>query len=287
MTKYIKGKDGKFKGSLPAPTSVPKTPTTYTLPNLPVNPLQASSKPSSLLAKATVKTEDFEEVCQKDNETVVLLTEVEQSSFYISSQDIEFNLPSNIASQIERGNLAYFKDAHILYTDSYGDNNASHYPAFPPTEDKLINFTDEKYAAVVKNINEAETFSDLSEEVKDYFKLGGCAALAVAIYERLPGSNLGVVVAAIADDPSDATAAHVYVTDNRKIYDASGATRVESFDFVTAAGVDPDLMDVLAYDTTPDAVKGMISHGCFGNNFHKDSEPLIGKIAELIIKENN
>ena len=276
MTKYIKGKDGKFKGSLPAPTSVPKAPAAYALPNLPVNPLQALSKPSSILNKAKVEAGELVEE-----------KEVEQSSFYISSQDIDFSLPSDIASQIERGNLAYFKDEHILYTDSYGDNNASHYPAFPPTEDKLINFVDEKYAAVVKNINEAETFSDLSEEVKDYFKLGGCAALAVAIHEKLPGSNLGVVVAAFADDPSDATAAHIYVTDNRKIYDASGATQVGSFDFVAAAGVDPDLMDVLAYDTTPDAVKGMISHGCFGNNFHKESEPLISKIAELIIKENN
>jgi hypothetical protein len=275
MTKYIKGKDGKFKGSLPAPTSVPKAPAAYALPNLPVNPLQALSKPSSILNKAKVEAGELVEE-----------KEVEQSSFYISSQDIEFSLPSDISSQIERGNLAYFKDEHILYTDSYGDNNASHYPAFPPTEDKLINFVDEKYAAVVKNINEAETFSDLSEEVKDYFKLGGCAALAVAIHEKLPGSNLGVVVAAFADDPSDATAAHIYVTDNRKIYDASGATQVGSFDFVAAAGVDPDLMDVLAYDTTPDTVKGMISHGCFGNNFHKESEPLISKIAELIIKGN-
>jgi len=283
MTKYIKGKDGKFKGSLPAPTSVPKAPAAYPLPNLPVNPLQASYKPSSLLPKATVKAEVF----QNDNENVAPLTEAEQSSFYISSQDIEFSLPSNIASQIERGNLAYFKDEHILYADSYGDNNASHYPAFPPTEDKLINLNDEKYAAVVKNINEAETFSDLSEEVKDYFKLGGCAALAVAIHEKLPGSNLGVVVAAFTDDPSDATAAHIYVTDNRKIYDASGATQIGSFDFVAAAGVDPDIMDVLAYDTTPDAVNGMISHGCFGNNFHKDSQTLIGKIAEFVINQRN
>jgi hypothetical protein len=255
--KYIKGKDGKFKGSLPDPYALPKSSPSNSLPQLP-----------NAITTATVSAAQPEV----------------GSSFYCLTKDIEFKLPPKIASQIEKGDLAYFKDEHILYTDSYGDNNAAHYPYFPMDENKLIDLTSEENKAVAENIANAVTFEDLTDDTKDYFKNGGCAALAVAIHEKLPGSKLGVVIGAMLDDPSDATAAHVYVSKDGKIFDASGATQIGSFDFVAAAGVDSDLMDVLTYDTTLDAVNGMISHGCFGNNFHKDSEPLIGKIAELVIK---
>lgn len=136
-------------------------------------------------------------------------------------------------------------------------------------------------------IANAVTFEDLTDDTKGYFKNGGCAALAVAIHEKLPGSKLGVVIGAMLDDPSDATAAHVYVSKDGKIFDAFRVNKQSSYDYVNAAGINEDFMEALAYDTTHDAVKSMISHGCFGNNFHKESDPLIGKIAELVINQRN
>jgi hypothetical protein len=257
--KYIKGKDGKFKGSLPDPYALPKSSPSNSLPQLP-----------NAITTATVSAAQPEV----------------GSSFYCLTKDIEFKLPPKIASQIEKGDLAYFKDEHILYTDSYGDNNAAHYPYFPMDENQLIDLTSEENKAVAENIANAVTFEDLTDDTKDYFKNGGCAALAVAIHEKLPGSKLGIVIGAMLDDPSDATAAHVYVSKDGKIFDAFGVNKQGSYDYANAAGINEDFMEALAYDTTHDAVKSMISHGCFSNEFHSNSEDLIGKVAELVIQEN-
>lgn len=53
---------------------------------------------------------------------------------------------------------------------------------------------------------------------------GACAALAVKIHNRLHGSKLGIIVAAMTDDPNDDTAAHLYVSKDGQILDGFGAT---------------------------------------------------------------
>lgn len=253
--KYIKGKDGKFKGSLPDPTILPNATNISSLPTLPTN----TSKPlESILA-------------------------VPERSFYVSSQDKEFILPANIVNKLERGDLAHFADEHILYTDSYGEQHASYYEAFPKRPELLIDLETEKNGKIAENIRTAESFSQLDEETKDYFLNGGCAALAVEIYNRLPGSKLNIVIAAMIDDPDDATVAHVYVSQGWENLDGFGRTKLASYDYVAAAGVDPDFMEVLTYESTSDTVKALIEHGCFGNEFTDSSNELIGRVAELII----
>jgi hypothetical protein len=207
------------------------------------------------------------------------------ASFYVSSQDIDFQIPESIARKVERGDMVYFAEEHLLYTDSYGDNNASHYPAFPQKPEDLIDLATVRNGAVAENINSATNYSELNNTVKSYFTDGGCAALALEIHNRLPGSKLGIVVSAMIDDPSDATAAHVYVSKDGKILDGYGITGLAEYDYQNAAGTDPDFMEVYAYDATPETVQALIQHGCFGNNFNEASKGLIGKVAELVIGE--
>jgi hypothetical protein len=57
------------------------------------------------------------------------------------------------------------------------------------------------------------------------------------------------------------------------------------YDYQNATGVEPDFMEVYAYDATPETVHALIKHGCFGNNFDEASGRLIGKVAELVIAE--
>jgi hypothetical protein len=298
--KYIKGKDGKFKGSLPDPTMLPKAATIPHLPTLPTNtakPLESitgglSGNPA-LVAIPKTKLENKETSSQlslsQEPEGLVPAQPSSSpeplSSFYVSSQDIDFQIPEAIARKVERGDMAYFSEEHLLYTDSYGDNNASHYPAFPQNPEDLIDLATVRNGEVAENINSATSYSELNSTVKSYFTDGGCAALALEIHNRLPGSKLGIVVSAMIDDPSDATAAHVYVSKDGKILDGYGITGLAEYDYQNAAGTDPDFMEVYAYDATPETVQALIQHGCFGNNFNEESKGLIGKVAELVIGE--
>lgn len=305
MRKYIKGKDGKFKGSLPDPTTLPKAPISNFLPTTPP-PSQTHSGPPSVSLREILNaakpaessiwnfgrgkqttpplSDSFEEAVQSQT------TEPSYPSepllpFYVSSQDIEFQIPESIARKVERGDMVYFAGEHLLYTDSYGDNNASHYPAFPQNPEDLTDLATVRNGAVAENINSATSYSELNNTVKSYFADSGCAALALEIHNRLPGSKLGIVLSAMIDDPSDATAAHVYVSKDGKIFDGYGITGLAEYDCLEAAGTDPDFMEVYAYDATLEDVQALIQHGCFGNNFNEASKGLIGKGAEFVIGE--
>ena len=345
--KYIKGKDGKFKGSLPDPAMLPKAPISNSLPTTPP-PSHTPSEPPSVSLKAILNSANPAEISiwnfGRGKQTPPPLTENQEeatsalplttppvgvsveaealtppplsksleeaaqseepssfsppplsstfsseplSSFYVSSQDIDFQIPESIARKVERGDMVYFSEEYLLYTDSYGDNNASHYPAFPQKPEDLIDLSTVRNGAVAENINAATNYSELNNTVKSYFTDGGCAALALEIHNRLPGSKLGIVVSAMIDDPSDATAAHVYVSKDGKILDGYGITGLAKYDYQNAAGTDPDFMEVYAYDTTPETVQALIQHGCFGNNFNESSKGLIGKVAELVIGEKS
>jgi hypothetical protein len=286
MRKYIKGKDGKFKGSLPNTARLPKALTSDSLPKLPKTP----AKPlESNISKLNTAPEGITSKHHQDERPLPIpaTKEEKQVSFYASTGDHEFLVPESVAAKLERGDMAYFQDEHLLYTDSYGDHNASHYPAFPQDEASLIDLTSVRNGAVADNINAATSYAELDEEVKTYFTDGGCAALAVEIHDRVPGSKLGIIIAAMTDDPNDATAAHVYVSKDGEILDGFGATGLADYDYQNAAGVDPDFMEVYAYDATPETVHALIKHGCFGNNFNEASKGLIGKAAELVIGEQD
>lgn len=283
MRKYVKGKDGKFKGSLPDATRPPKALTPDSLPRLP----SAISKPldGNLGAVSAISTEALQN--REDKKPTLLTAPQEESkvSFYASTGDHEFLVPASVAAKLERGDMAYFQDEHLLYTDSYGDHNASHYPAFPQDEASLIDLSSARNGSAADNINTATSYTELDEEVKTYFTDGGCAVLAVEIHNRLPGSKLGIIVASMTDDPNDATAAHVYVSKDGQILDGFGATGLAEYDYQNAAGADPDFMEVYAYDATPETVHALIKHGCFGNNFDEGSQQLLSKVAELVIAE--
>jgi hypothetical protein len=89
------------------------------------------------------------------------------------------------------------------------------------------------------------------------------------------------------DNPRDSTAGHVCVSKGFNILDGFGATGLADYDYQNAAGIDPDFMEVYAYDATPETVHALINHGCFGNNFDEASKGLIGKVAELVIVKKN
>jgi hypothetical protein len=282
MHKYIKGKDGKFKGSLPDPARLPKALTSDSLPKLP----KTTAKPlESNLSKLSTSSEEITSQHHQDERPLPIPAsqEEKQVSFYASTGDHEFLVPESVAAKLERGDMAYFQDEHLLYTDSYGDHNASHYSVFPQDEASLIDLISVNNGSVADNINAATSYAELDEEVKTYFTDGGCAALAVEIHDRLPGSKLGIIVAAMTDDPSDATAAHVYVSKDGKILDGFGATGLADYDYRNAAGIDPDFMEVYAYETNLASVEKMIEHGCFGHEFSENSKKLIRKVAELVI----
>lgn len=261
--KYIKGKDGKFKGSLPSASSVPKI-----LKALPKLPTSAESSAA---------------VSDKSSPQISL--PVVHSEFYISSRDYAFKVPAAVARKLESGDYMYFTDEHILFTDYYGDNNASHYPYAGKPEDARTDLEGPNNAAIAEEINNANSFSDLTNVSKDVFTLGGCASLAEEIHKQLPGSTLGVIVGVAQDNPNDATVAHVYVQKDGKIFDGYGVTNLEDYSFSQAADLDESYFDVLIYDTDSTSVNKMINHGCFGYEFTENSKDLIRKVAELIIQD--
>jgi len=261
--KYIKGKDGKFKGSLPSSSNVPKI-----LKALPKLPTLAES-PTAGLGKSSPRVS----------------TTVVNSEFYISSRDYSFTVPADVARKLESGDYMYFTDEHILFTDYYGDNNASHYPYSGKREDALIDLEGPNTSAIAEEIENANSFSDLTHVSKDVFTLGGCASLAEAMHNQLPGSTLGVIVGIAQDNPNDATVAHVYVQKDGKIFDGYGVTNLEDYSFSQAADLDESYFDVLIYDTDSTSVSKMINHGCFGYEFTENSKDAINKVAQLVIQD--
>lgn len=207
-----------------------------------------------------------------------------QSSIF-QSRDYAFKVPAAIAWKLESGDYMYFTEEHILFTDHYGDNNASHYPYAGKTEDALTDLESPSNSAISEEIANANSFSDLTNVSKDVFTLGGCASLAEAIHNQLPGSTLGVIVGIAQDNPNDATVAHVYAQKDGKIFDGYGVTNLEDYSFSQAADLDESYFDVLIYDTDSTSVSKMINHGCFGYEFTENSKDAINKVAQLVIQD--
>ncbi len=261
--KYIKGKDGKFRGSIPSAPNLP-SPLNSPLPSLPIS-----------LVKDTAQTLSVNKANSKED----------LAEFYSSSESRTFQVPSNILAGLERGEYLHFTEDCMLFTDSYGESNAAYYPYFGKKEEDKIDLTSDKYNDVRSEVESAESFSQLSDKTKDLFKFGGCAALAYSIQKQSPEASINVIVGVPQDDPSDSTAAHVYVGKGDKIFDAYGVSKLGEYNFSAAADLDEDYFDVLVYETSSESIHRMIDHGVFGNEFTKASQPLIDKVASLILIE--
>lgn len=277
--KYIKGKDGKFIGSLPSPPA-PLRDFDASLPSIPA---PAESNPSLEQARGLLNAHmplSTHAIPQKSP------IKEEVAEFYTSRDNAGFTVPKKFEESLENGDRLYFTANHILFTDAYHNSIADYYPPHGAKPDLLINLNTEFEGSISENITSAQDFSDLSDHTTDYFKYGGCASLAVSIHRQLPGSSLFVALGSPENDPEDTTAAHAYVMKGENIYDAFGSTNCSKYDYEKATGMDSEGWETLLLEVDVDSLEGMIGVGIFSNEFHESSSPLIDKVAALIISDS-
>lgn len=269
--KYLKGKDGKFTGSVPNPPAL-SSGSQIQLPSIPAltTPNASQQSATGLLGTITSRAQNAPEPT---------------SNFYSTSQDMNFKIPEKFERALSVGDRAYVIASHILFVDSYGNNIAAYQPQGAPRRaEDLINLQTVAGGSIAKNINEAEDFADLSDDVHKYFKYGGCASLAIAIYEQLPGSTLTVALGVPKEgNPEEVAAAHVFVMKDSLIYDSYGITEATEYDYSKAADLDSSEYEILPMEINIDSLNKMVSSEIFGNAFRSDSAELINKVASLVI----